>query len=60
MVNWYHTYLLHPGMDRTEATISHHLFWTKLREHICTQMKVRKACHRNKKRGLKCGYLTAN
>ena len=24
IVNWYHTYLLHPGMDRTEANISEH------------------------------------
>ena len=27
IVHWYHTYLLHPGMDRTEAMISQHLYW---------------------------------
>ena len=27
IVNWYHTYLLHLGEDRVEATISHHLYF---------------------------------
>ena len=26
VVKWYHTYLLHPGMDRTEAMIPQHLY----------------------------------
>ena len=27
MLHWYHTYLLHPGMDRTGAIIFQHLYW---------------------------------
>ena len=27
-LNWYRVYLLHPGMDRTEVTISQHLYWS--------------------------------
>ena len=25
--HWYHTYLLHPGMDQTEAMICQHFYW---------------------------------
>ena len=28
ILHWYHTYFLHPGMDRTEAIIYQHLYWT--------------------------------
>ena len=31
VLHWYHTYLLHPGMDRTEAMICQHLYWSKIR-----------------------------
>ena len=27
VLHWYHTYLLHPGMDRTEAMICQHFYW---------------------------------
>ena len=27
VVKWYHTYLLHPGMDRIEAIIHQNLYW---------------------------------
>ena len=30
-LNWHHIYLLHPGKDRTEATIRHCLYWTNIR-----------------------------
>ena len=26
-MKWYHLYLLHPGLDRTEAMICQHLYW---------------------------------
>ena len=26
VVNWYHTHLLHPGMDNIKATISQHYY----------------------------------
>ena len=31
VVHWYHTYLLHPCMDRTEAMIFQHLYWLDIR-----------------------------
>ena len=27
VLNWYHTYLLHPLMDITEAMIRQHVYW---------------------------------
>ena len=27
ILHWYHTYLLHPGIDRMEAVIFKHLHW---------------------------------
>ena len=58
-VNWYHTYQIHPEMDCTEATISQHYFWPNLRDNIRKQIKVDINYQRNKKKGLKYGYLLA-
>ena len=33
-LNWYHTYLLHPGMDITEAMICQNLYWTDIRDAV--------------------------
>ena len=34
VVHCYHTYLLHPGMDRMEAVIFQHLHWTDIRNAV--------------------------
>ena len=34
VMNWYHAVLCHPGMNRTEETISQHLWWPKMQEQI--------------------------
>ena len=34
VLNWYHKFLLHPGMDITEAMIIQHLYWTGIGEAI--------------------------
>ena len=34
VVKWYHTYLLHPGLDRTEAMICQNLHWPGIRGDI--------------------------
>ena len=39
-VNWYHTYLLQPGTEHTEANVSKHYYWPNLRENIHTHIKV--------------------
>ena len=59
VVNWYHTYLLHPGHNRTEATISWHYYWPQLSDNIRTHIKVCKTCHKNKKQNFKYGKLPA-
>ena len=32
VLHWYHMYILHPGMDRTEAMILQRLYWTIIRD----------------------------
>ena len=34
VLHWYHTYLLHPGMDRTEAMIRQHLYCPDIRDSV--------------------------
>ena len=58
-VNQYHTYLLIPVMDRTEASISQRKFWSKLRDDMRNQIKFYKTCQRSKEQGLKYVYLPA-
>ena len=39
VLHWYHTYLLHIGMDRTEATILQHFYWPGIRNAIWKEVK---------------------
>ena len=48
-VHFYHTYLLHPGINRTEASIAQHLWWPNMREHIRHICEVCPSCQKNKK-----------
>ena len=57
LVNWYHTYLLHPGMDHTEATINQHYYWPNLRDDIRSHIKICEICQKNKKQNKKYGHL---
>ena len=59
VVNWYHTYLLHPGTELTEAIISQQYYWPHLRDNIRTNIKFCKNCQKNKKQNLKYGKLPA-
>ena len=34
VLHWYHTYLLHPGMDRTEEMIRQHVYWPGIRHAV--------------------------
>ena len=36
VIDWYHTVLCHPGINRTEETISQHLYWPKMRDQSIT------------------------
>ena len=39
VVHWYDMYLLHPGMDRSEATINQHLYWPDIRYSVRKEVK---------------------
>jgi transposase InsO family protein len=57
VIQWYHTTLCHPGINRTEETIGQHLWWPKMRSHITNYVKICPLCQRNKKRQKKYGFL---
>ena len=46
VLHWYHTHLLHPGMDITEAMNRHHLYWTAIRYAICKEVTNCDTCKR--------------
>ena len=58
-MKWYHTYLLHPGLDRTEAMIRQYLYWPGIREAV--QKKVTKCdiCQPTKRSTKEYGKLPA-
>ena len=49
VIIWYHTLLCHPGINRTEETISQHLWWPKMRDHITNYVSSCPTCQRNKR-----------
>ena len=57
VVNWYHNFLGHPGINRTEETISQHLWWPNMREHITRIVSHCDSCQRNKRHNRKFGLL---
>ena len=57
IVDWYHDYLGHPGINRTEETICQHLWWPKMRDHITSVVSTCASCQRNKRRHKKYGLL---
>ena len=48
ILHWYHTYLLHPGMDRTEAMIHQYLYQTNIRYSVCKEVTNCDTCQRAK------------
>ena len=34
ILHWYHTYLLNPGMDITEAMLCQHFYWPIIRKYV--------------------------
>ena len=49
VVHWYHTYLLHPEMDRTEAMIFQHLYWPDIRYAVQKEVNNCDTCQRTKR-----------
>ena len=56
-MTWYHTWLGHPGINRTEESIGQHLCWSGMRDQITTYVQRCPSCQRNKRRYKKYGHL---
>ena len=48
VLHWYHMYILHPGMDRTEAIIFQHLYWPNIRYVVHKEVTNCDTCQRTK------------
>ena len=53
IIQWYHDYLGHPGINRTEETIGQHLWWPKMRNQITNSVTSCDSCQKNKRRHTK-------
>ena len=56
LINWYHTTLMHPGINRTERTIGMHSTWPKLHDDVEKICKHCKTCQLTKKTTIKYGH----
>ena len=57
IIEWYHTMLCHPGINRTEESISQHLWWPKMRNQITSYVQSCPTCQKNKRKQKKYGKL---
>jgi transposase InsO family protein len=57
VIDWYHTILCHPGINRTEETILQHLWWPKMQEQITAFVQACPSCQKNKCKHKKYGHL---
>ena len=57
VVEWYHTYLMHPGETRTEASIAQHLYWPNIRAQVQQHVKSCVICQKAKGKKLKYGHV---
>jgi hypothetical protein len=56
-VQWYHTFLMHPGETRMELTLRQHYYWPGMRQQIQRLCKRCLNCALHKKKQLKRGKL---
>ena len=40
VLHWYHSYILHPRMDRMEAMTCQHLYWPGIRKSVRKEVKM--------------------
>ena len=59
ILHWCHMYLLHPGMDRKEAMIHQHLYWTGIRYSVRKEVTNCDTCQCTKLSNKKYGKLPA-
>ena len=58
-LHWYHTYILHPGMDRMEETIFQNIYWTDIRNADHKELSNCDTCQRTKSSNIKNSKLSA-
>ena len=58
-MKWYHTYLLHLGLDQTEEMICQHLYCSGIRAAIHKEVTRCDVCQRTKRSTTKYGKLPA-
>jgi len=56
-VQWYHTYLFHPGINRTELNLRQHFTYKNLREVVLKMCGTCLTCQKTKKSTKQCGHL---
>ena len=59
VLHWYHKNLLHTGMDITEATICHHLYFPITRNAVRKESTNCDTCQRTKRPNKEYGKLPA-
>jgi hypothetical protein len=57
VVDWYHTMLCHPGVNRLEDTIRQHFTWQSLSNHVKDACKKCHTCQITKQTSAKYGHL---
>ena len=57
VMNWYHHYLGHPGINQTKESIGQHLWWPKMRDQITNTVNACAICQCNKKQRKTYGHL---
>ena len=57
VLHWYHTYILHQGMDRTEAMICQHLYWSGIRYYVRKEVTNCDTCQITKHSNIKYDKL---
>ena len=59
LLHWYHTYILHPGMDRTKAIICQYFYWTNIINTFQREVSNCDTCQRTKRSNKKYSKLPA-
>ena len=57
ILRWYHKYLLHTGMDRTDAVIFQHFYWPGIGKSFRKEVNNCDTCQRKKWSNIKYGKL---
>ena len=57
VIQWYHHFLCHPGINRTEETIRQHLWWPEMRTQINKAVSTCLIYQKNKRKQKKYGLL---